>query len=172
MNNIKCLWCIYKIKTKFFIPIKYINNKYEVIGQFCCINCCLAYILNSNLVYSKSLLIQLLYKMYESFLIKNKIKKIIPSPPKEILLDFGGKFSYEEYNKLKIKYVNLILPPITSINIEFEKLDFNDSIKKKNIPITDNQINNAKNNLLLKRKKPLKSKYISIEKTMGLVKIN
>lgn len=172
MKNIKCWWCIEKIETKFCIPLEYTNKKYKVLGNFCCINCCLSYILHSDLLNSKTLLIQLLYKMYESYLSENNIKKIIPSPPKEILSDFGGTISYEEYNKLKINYVNIILPPIISVNIEFEKLDFNDSLKKKNIPITENQINNAKNNLALKRKKPIKSKYISIEKTMGLVKIS
>lgn len=172
MKNIKCWWCIDKIKQKFPIPLEYKNGKFKTLGHFCCINCCLSYILNNNLLYSKTLLIQLLYKMYESYLLENNIKKIIPSPPKEMLLDFGGTLSYKEYNKFKLIYVNIILPPIISINIEFEKLNLNDSCKKKNIPITENQINNAKNNLALKRKKPIKSKYISIEKTMGLVKIN
>lgn len=169
MNKIKCWWCIDKIDNNFPIPIEYNKKKFKVLGHFCCINCSLAYILHNNLLYSKSLLIQLLYKMYNNYI---KDKKIIPSPPKEILEDFGGELTYEEYNKLKIEYINLILPPIISINVEFEKINFNKSLNKKMIPITDNQINNARNNLSLKRKKPIKSKYISIEKTMGLVKIN
>lgn len=172
MKKIKCWWCIDNININFSIPIKYDNSKFKVLGSFCSINCCLSYILHTNLLYSKTLLIQLLYKMYESYLKKNKINKIIPSPPKEILIDFGGKTSYKEYNKLKINYINLILPPMISINTDFEKINVDDKLIIKNIPITDNQISNAKNNLSLKRKKPIKSKYISIEKTMGLVKIN
>lgn len=171
MKNTKCWWCIDTIKKSFFVPIEYNNKEYKVLGHFCCINCCLSYILHSNLLYSKTLLIQLLYKMYESYLSDNDIKRIIPSAPKEILLDFGGKVSYKDYNKLKLNYVNVILPPIRSINIEYEEFDFDKSSKKKFIPITDNQIKTAKTNLALKRKNPIKSKYISIEKTMGLVKI-
>lgn len=168
-NEIKCWWCIDTIDQNFPLPIKYEKKKFNVIGHFCCINCALSYILHNNLLYSKTLLIQLLYKMYQKYI---KDNTIIPSPPKEILECFGGKISYKEYNKLKLNYINIIYPPMISINIEFEKINLNKSILNKNIPITDNQINNAKNNLSLKRKKPIKSKYISIEKTMGLIKIN
>ena len=168
IENIKCWWCIDNIKQNYPIPIKYEKKKYSVIGNFCCINCSLSYILHNNLLYSKTLLIQLLYKMYKKYI---KDTTIIPSPPKEILICFGGSVTYEEYNKLKLNYINIIYPPMVSINIEFEKVNFNKKENIKSIPITDNQINNAKNNLLLKRKKPIKSKYISIEKTMGLIKI-
>lgn len=168
MKNIQCWWCIDIIKKNYPVPIKYENEEFSVLGHFCCINCTLSYILHSNLLYSKTLLIQLLYKMYKKCIKNNKI---IPSPPKEILENFGGKLSYEEYNKLKLNHVHIIYPPMVSINIEYEKINLNKSLPNKNIPITENQITNAKNNLSLKRKKPIKSKYISIEKTMGLVKI-
>ena len=120
----------------FKIPINIdIHDNIICIGHCCCINCSLAYIISSNTIYDISLSIQLLYNMYQ-------MKNILPSPMKELLKDFGGTMTYEEYHKNHIEhYTNTLLPPFLPL----------DSFNTENIKIIDYNVSNKirKNNQLI-----------------------
>ena len=175
----KCWHCCIDLpKNKeniFRIPLSIdINNKIMCIGHTCCVNCSLAYIITSNNIYDISLSIQLLYDMY------NIKSNIFPSPCKELLIDFGGTMSYKKFHENHEKhYTSILLPPflpLESFNTENIKImDYNlQSPNIKNdqmIHFTNQEIQNKNKKLSLRRKKPMSSKHVSFEKTMGLYSV-
>lgn len=169
-KNIKCWWCIYNCNNEtYHIPIFYTNKIFHVVGYLCSLNCCVAYILNSNNIRNSSLSLNLLYKLYDKFIDNNKI---VPSLPKEILIDFGGSMTYDEYNSNKIKNIHshIILPPLTCIGIQLETVN---SINMDTVDIQlldKDNINKTKNTLKLKRSKPISYNHLSIEKSLGIFK--
>lgn len=94
-TNICCMYDSCKMKCKpVFLPDKYLNKTFYIIGWFCSINCALSYNLklNDNKVNER---INLLYYLYE---IHND--KIIPAPDILLLKKYGGNLSIEEFRKL------------------------------------------------------------------------
>lgn len=158
----KCWWCIADLSSDnpFRIPISHEKNEFKVIGQCCSLNCCMAYILNGSNVSNPSTSICLLYKLYSVFIKKNNIKNIVPSPPREVLRIFGGDICYEEYNKIKnLNSANIITPPIVPVKPQITYFINTSALKTS-----------SKNTLVLKRSKPLTSKHVSIEKTLGIIR--
>lgn len=91
-TEIACLWDTCKIKGKpYFLPDKYFNNKYYVIGWFCSINCAIAYNINlgDNRMGDRLSLLKVLYGV--------KHENVMPSPTCRILHKFGGNMSITEY---------------------------------------------------------------------------
>ena len=130
----RCWWCTYKFdSTPCAIPMSYNqNNEYTLYGCFCSFNCTKSYILNCNLdkqTEKISLLQQMFFEIYES----NEI--IIPAPPKEILMDYGGQYTIQEFREMsgnqKIIY-RISIPPFNSIEPYIEKRNIYDSIDKFN----------------------------------------
>ena len=95
------------------IPIKYnptkrtensgINDYYETWGNFCSFSCCLAYIrkhkhVNDMFANSEPLL----YSMYND--IYNAEMDITAAPSFELLKDYGGKVTIDEFRKGFLKY--------------------------------------------------------------------
>lgn len=171
--KINCWWCIHEFcsekKHIFRVPFSQEKEKFSVLGQFCSINCCMSYILQGNHIKNQISSISLLYKMYRKFLQKENIFCITPSPPREILKNFGGDMDYKNYNQMKIKNsTNIILPPIIPLKTN---IDFLIHDKKECHKIESESSKNGRDELVLKRKKPLVRKHISIQETMGLVKV-
>ena len=101
----KCQWCEYNIYSDSDeLDIYYIfdsNNK-PTNFIFCSLNCGVAYIYKQNIDVDKR--INLLYDNYKinSFIFEAKDKRI--------LLNFGGKLSYEDYR------VNFVCPNIKKVS--------------------------------------------------------
>lgn len=94
-TNICCMYDTCKMKCRpVFLPDKYLNKTFYIIGWFCSINCALSYNLklNDNKINER---INLLYYLYE---IHNE--KIIPAPNILLLKKYGGDLSIEEFRKL------------------------------------------------------------------------
>lgn len=112
-DKIKCWWCDDN-KSTICLPNKKTGKKFEGIGKFCSFSCALAYNfeLRDEKVWERC---SLLYQM------KNNIdeKKIEPSPPKEIMKEFGGEISREEYRNIidngESSYLKLLPPMISSV---------------------------------------------------------
>lgn len=126
-TNIKCWWCTLSFDSvPCFIPKKMRVGKYHIIGCFCSFNCAMAYNLYALDQNQHDCLRQssLIHTMYTE--IHGEIKEILPSPPKEVMVAYGGKLTVEQYRK-KIKECNiqsykLNYPPIVGINFELEHL--------------------------------------------------
>jgi len=119
------------------------KNKIFVFGNFCWLNCVMAYnySLKDNQLFDRVWYIYYYRNYLNSGKIWNEI--INPWPPKELLKCFGGKLTREEY---KIK--NNTIDYITSYNSSSDLIQY--------IPIHINEFNiKPTDKYRLKRKKPL-----------------
>ena len=141
------------------------KNKYITYGIFCSYNCTMAYIFDKNLInpWEQFSLLKLLYK--ESNL--NSNCEIKCAPPKEILKEFGGSVSIEDYRKSficnDIEY-RYLTPPIVSIISQIIEEKKHIEEKKKNV----NKFNDYKIEYKLKRNKTIINSKNSLDKTMGI----
>lgn len=155
-SSYKCWWCRYHFSSpKVELPEKYFNDIFYCYGNFCSYNCAMAYniSLNDENIFKRNSLLHFHYKKtYGEF------KKIIPSASWKVLAEAGGCINIKDYrqnfltNKLEFNYIK---PPMISHIAQVEKIS---KIKK---PV-------VKNDLVLKRSKPLKTSKYSLESTMGL----
>lgn len=159
LNHSKCWWCRYSFDTpKVTLPETFINNSFSTFGCFCSYNCALSYniSLNDENISKRTSLLYFFFKQTY-----NKHLKILRAPDWRVLEDFGGTISIDEYrnNFINNSYeFNYIKPPIISRIYQIEKI-----LKKNN--------KSLKNDLVLKRTKPLRTNKYSLETTMGLKKI-
>lgn len=126
-TNIKCWWCTLSFdNVPCFVPKKMRAGRYHVIGCYCSFNCAMAYNLYSLDQNQHDCLRQcaLLHTLYTE--IHGETKEILPSPPKETMIMYGGKLTIEEYRKkikdCSVQSYKLNYPPIVGINFELEHL--------------------------------------------------
>jgi len=129
----RCWWCTYKFDNNpCSIPVEYnkITQEFTVYGCFCSFNCAKAYIIlnsMSNEHIEKISLLQLLY-----FKMNNKLDNIEPAPPKEILEDYGGNMTIDNYRLLccheKMNY-EITIPPINSVKPFVQLRNIGESVK-------------------------------------------
>ena len=135
----KCWWCCYSFNNNpIYIPTDYENNEFKVYGNFCSFSCALSYNYYNNKDIEQSIKNEsLIYTFYNK--IENnssEIKKIKYAPPKELLIDFGGTLTIDEFRNNQIIY-NIIYPPM-SITIPYlEKIKKSKVINDKNEPDDD-----------------------------------
>lgn len=168
----KCWWCVQELEntaSAFRIPINSNTSKntnkvqYECIGYFCTLNCSMAYILSGNINLNVDKVCVLLYKYY------NCSSVIIAAPPKEELECFGGSLDYDTFHNISLQMHSseLILPPFKNIPLQFRTMGHPEvATVASYVPLDSKTINSAKENLKLKRKKPINSKYVDIQKTL------
>jgi hypothetical protein len=112
-TNKACLWDTCEINgVPCFLPDKYYDGKFYVVGWFCSLNCATAYNLHLDdfKVSERYSLLKLLYGKTQD--------SIEPSPSYRILDKFGGKISIDDYrknlNKCDKEY-RIIMPPMTCV---------------------------------------------------------
>ena len=160
-THINCWWCTYKFDClPSFIPDKYHNNKFYVFGCFCSFNCAGAYNLgiNDNRVWERYALMKQLYYMIN----KDNISSISDieiniAGPKELLEKYGGPMTIEEYrknSKILGREYHKLMPPFLPINVGFEETT-NSKTNSKTININNILNPNSKDNIVVKRNKPL-----------------
>lgn len=118
-SNYRCYNCHYKfLNQPFFLPISYcsIQNKYKVYGNFCSPNCVKSYALNSKTLNNK---VYLVGEMYKKILGYNYIIK--PAPPINLLKDYGGPLTIQEYRNNFNNKITYKLKPLCS-KILFEEV--------------------------------------------------
>jgi NADH:ubiquinone oxidoreductase subunit E len=114
-----CLWDTCEINgTPSFLPDKFSDNKFYVIGCFCSLNCAMAYNLSLDdyRVNERYSLLKWLYgKVHDT---------IVPSPSFKILKKYGGKLTIEEFRK-NLKYndaeYRIVTPPMSCIHQTLEE---------------------------------------------------
>jgi len=128
-TNIKCWNCTRNFDTvPIGIPYKIHNNIYYVKGCFCSFPCAYTY----NHYYeeeNKWNQESLLYKLFRDC---GYFGKMNYAPPKEILIDYGGNITDEEYDKLLLMgqkiTINVKMPPIVSLSPKYQLIHIGDSI--------------------------------------------
>jgi hypothetical protein len=152
-DGIPCWWCRHNFKTpKVELPIKYFNEQFYTFGNFCSYECCEAYNidLNDENVSKRSSLLN--YHYYKTY---NEFKKINRAPNWKILKGYGGCIDIDTFRNnftVNEEDYNYLKPPMVSRYAHIEKINLisNSSIVKKD-------------ELVLKRTKPLKNKKYSLK---------
>lgn len=129
-SNIKCWWCtLYFPTSPIGIPyqISVIKNKniYHTHGCFCSFKCANSYNYYNLTEYDKFDTETLLFKMYlESGF---KMNSIGYAPRKELMIQYGGKISIDNYRDLlkSDKIIKYKLPPYKSLNPTIEVCEYN-----------------------------------------------
>jgi len=133
-TNIKCWWCTLSFNTvPCFLPtrLKWQGDKkcYQVLGCFCSFNCAMAYNLyaleqDQYEKMHKSTLIHSVYTHIHDE--KNDQLDILPAPPKEKMIAYGGTWTVDEYRERLTKCTTqsskLCYPPIVGINFQLETI--------------------------------------------------
>lgn len=148
----------------YHMPISYNNNKYEVQGNYCSLECMKAYNAHLNDTY-KNMRFQLISKMYN--LQDCNIKM---APPRESLRRFGGNLSIEEFRNNFSKESNINLPPLSYVhpdcnNISSSVNNFSwvsDSNEYERVTVNNESTNK------LERKKPVKKSHSTIDSMLGI----
>jgi len=162
-TDIPCWWCTYNFD---WLPVGmaeyYHNSTFYVRGCFCSFNCKASYNLNinDNKVWDRYSLMKLMYYQIN----KDKITSIAdiiinPAGPKELLIKYGGTMTIEEYrknSKILGKEYHTLIPPFFPINTGFEECT-NNKTNSKTMNIHNLLNPNSKDNILVKRNKPLKN---------------
>jgi len=168
-NNTKCWWCKYSFDSQpVGLPDNYFNNKFNLIGCFCSFNCAKSYNidLNDNKYLKRNNLLNYLY--YKSY---NEEKEIIPAPNWKILKDFGGTITIEQFrddfliNSTEFIYLD---PPLISRKPYIEEINRTSNFINKDKYYS--LIEKKKEDIVLKRSKPLKTNVYNLHSMLGLKK--
>lgn len=127
---VRCYWCSFGFEgSPCFLPVKEEMGVFTVYGNFCCPQCALAYLLKEHLdSHVRWERMALLHRMYRPV----SLGRLYPSPPREVLTEFGGTLTIEQYRELvkenKIR-VDVHVPPLVSIlgQMDTKPIDFYDS---------------------------------------------
>jgi hypothetical protein len=170
-TSISCYWCCHRFdNSPFGIPINYVNQRFEVFGCFCSLECATAYnfheTTNVDEMWERYNLINLLSRRLQH----GNIVKC--APPRLSLKMFGGHMDigqFRNFTKKEHKFINVNFPPMTSITQQLEEInDFELNNDLKYIPIDNERINKYKEKIIFKRNKPLIDSTRSLETTMNL----
>jgi hypothetical protein len=169
-TSISCYWCCHRFNNApFGIPINYFNERFEVYGCFCSLECASAYNFkktdNIDEMWERYNLINLMCrKMNIGTFVK-------PAPDILSLKIFGGHLDidkFREYFKTN-RVITLNFPPMTSITQQLEEInEYELNNEYKYIPIDNDRINRYKEKILFKRNKPLINNSNSLESSMKL----
>jgi len=121
----KCWWCDGQCSSKILLPEKRIKNTFHGFGSFCSLNCAMAYNFDKKdeKVWERC---SLLHQLKDN--LKMTEGEISVAPPKEVLIDYGGELSREEYESLLLTVNNSfikLLPPMVSATIMIEQRNKN-----------------------------------------------
>ena len=121
-----CWWCRHSMKTKYQLPLRYVEEHYECVGQFCSIECTSAYCIESGVKYGDMWeQLEFIHGMYD---VKTRI---YPAPHWEQLSIFGGKMSIEEFRKKRMD-VTLQHPPMVSLKLYMDDMPITSKLSKLN----------------------------------------
>ena len=176
-TNIHCWWDCHEFSgTPIGIPYDYKGGVYYIYGNFCGPECAAAHLFKENLPNTeKYKRFEMLHDYYNKLTDNNNIENRIELAPDKIIMKiFGGILDIKQYRKLlknNTKKVSVLTPPIISITPTLETENKNRIFTNKNhifIPLDDNKVQTAKDNLIIKRSKPIRNNSNMLFKTMNI----
>lgn len=169
-TTICCYWCCNKFESApVGIPVYFEEDKFDVYGCFCSLECAAAYNFKNN---------HNIDEMWERFNLLNLLGRrmgyrqhVKPAPDRLSLKQFGGFMDIEQfrsYSNLN-RFINVNFPPMNSLTQQLEEINEYDlKNDMKYIPIDHERIKKYKEKILFKRNKPLVDAKNSIESSMNL----
>lgn len=135
-SNSVCWNCCHSINDEVLSqPIKYENNVFTTVGNFCSYSCISRYIIDSNEssenIFNKLSTLNLYYNIKNN----TKSKKVTPSPSKLVLKMFGGYMDINEYRIKNQEYLitTNIEPIVKCIDISVKELQVKKNKSKENM---------------------------------------
>ena len=170
-TNIHCYWCCHPFgNTPTCLPEYFKKGKFYVSGCFCSFNCAASYNFSKNDedIWERYSLLNLMYKkMYNQNFIRIPL-----APPREVLKNFGGYLSIDEFreNLMKMdKLFNVVKPPLVAIIPKIEENILSVKNQKAGPPVINQTIlNKTQSQLKLKRSKPVTNPNNTLQSFMDL----
>ena len=166
-TSIACYWCCHKFENApIGIPVSYQDNRFDVFGCFCSLECACAYNYDNSCydeLWERQNLLNLLSRKLD---MKNIVK---PAPTRLSLKLFGGYLDIKDFRTFNNnnKLLNVNFPPMNSLSQQIEEInEFEVNNDFRYIPIDNDRINKIKEKMI-KRSKPITNKN-SLENTMNL----
>lgn len=166
-TSIACYWCCHKFdNAPIGIPVSYQDDRFDVFGCFCSLNCACAFNYDNacyDELWERQNLLNLLSRRLN---MKNIVK---PAPTRLSLKLFGGYMDIKEFRTFNNnnKLLNINFPPMNSLSQQIEEInEFEVNNDFRYIPIDNDRINKIKEKMI-KRTKPITNKN-SLENTMNL----
>ena len=132
-TDIHCWWCVHPFSNPpFGLPLKYENNRYEVQGCFCSLNCAKAYNLKEN-NYRTSEVNSLIENFRRDLFGVDSIPVLL-APPRQSLKVFGGYMTIDDFRKefyLMNKSIIHLSPSVAPVRNLFEE-EYHDKIIRAN----------------------------------------
>jgi hypothetical protein len=169
-TSIACYWCCHQFNNApFGIPVKYKSDKFFVYGCFCSLECASSYNFEDK---------SHVEEMWERYSLINFLSRTIgfknvvkPAPSRLCLKLFGGQMNIEEfrsYTKTN-KLVSVNFPPMMTIVQQLEEINESDiNSDFKYIPLDTERIKKYKDELKLKRLKPINNYKNTLDHAMNL----
>lgn len=147
----------------FGIPIKIVNNKCYMFGNFCSASCAAAYNFETNYDSNAFERYSLLNYIYNNNL------PIFIANSKLILKQWGGKYTIERYREFNrnLKRINVELYPFIASIPTVEETSYDLDISKS-VSIDKSKLKKVTNDYRLKRSKPLPDFKNTLESCMNL----
>ena len=132
-TTLSCWWCVHPFSNPpFGLPIKFENNRYEVQGCFCSLNCAKAYNLKENNYRMSE--INSLIEDFRRDLFGFNSHPVITAPPRQSLNIFGGYLTIDNFRKefyLMNKNIIHLSPTVSPVRNLFEE-EYHDKIIRAN----------------------------------------
>ena len=132
-TGIKCFHCTESFNgIPYAIPRKFENGVYHVKDCFCSGSCALAHLLKSNLdVHKIAEMISLLHMLNRDIKGLDEIETIKPAPDREVLIDYGGTLTLEEFRgDHDDTFYSVCIPPMKPIVHKVEEVPLETSKSK------------------------------------------
>jgi len=171
-KNTKCWWCKNNFNSHpVQLPENYTDGIFYCIGHFCSYNCAKSYNLDLNDIstFKRNSLINFLYYLTYSVYLK-----IIPAAHWLTLEEYGGLLSIKKFRENFI--INnsdfLVLhPPLISRQVQIEESYKINKLKEVSINKLNKIYSDIDSEYTIKRNKSYQNNNISLEETMGFIKI-
>jgi len=169
-TSISCYWCCNRFdNAPYGIPITYHHDIFYVFGCFCSLECASAHNFqatnNIDEMWERYNLINLLARRLKFE------KQIRPAPDRLALKMFGGYMEIDQFRNYTNtnKIININFPPMSSISQQIEEInEYELNNDYKYIPLDHERINKIKEQMVIKRNKPLINNKNSLENSMNL----
>lgn len=172
-SDYACHWCCHKFDSRCLgIPVKYKNNAFYVLGNFCSMECVCAHNFETNNNVNNMWEV---YNLINFMARKLKYTDVVyPAPPRKCLIMFGGYLSIEDFRLYckSNKIVNYNSVPLIAVIDQVEEINnfYHKHQKTDLIQIDVERIKNYQTKLKLQQSAYISENYENtLNNTMGIV---
>lgn len=172
-SDYACHWCCHKFDSRCLgIPVKYKNNAFYVLGNFCSMECVCAHNFETNNNVNNMWEV---YNLINFMARKLKYTDVVyPAPPRKCLNMFGGYLSIDDFRLYckSNKIVNYNSVPLIAVIDQVEEINnfYHKHQKTDLIQIDVERIKNYQTKLKLQQSAYISENYENtLNNTMGIV---